>query len=434
MTRTVLDLPPTPRRRAPRPWLLLVAVAVAVAVTGPVLSSPRTVEAPAGSPASSAGSARLRSESMAVGEPAPAPQLGTAAPPGGPVAAPGGAAPVEFAPIVAQIPRLRLPGVAAELALDQVLGVEGVTHAAALEVGEVPVTGAQGPTTLTVAAVDPAEFRVLTPQVTADEAGVWQRLVEGDAAFTHDAGHRVDVAVGASVAAAGSAVLRVGAYASNGVPPVADALVSEATAAQLGLDGRQEILVALAEGADAEAIARQLAEISGVQAQVLEDPQPRRAFLTGAESGDEFEPYDYIDSGDGLIQIDPDWVARNIVRERVPILGGEVVCHRLMVAQLRGALQEVADRGLAHLIDPGQYGGCWVPRHIDWNPSKALSMHSWGLAVDLNVSTNGLGQPPQMDPRVVEIFDRWGFVWGGRWTRPDGMHFELGAVLDTPQS
>jgi hypothetical protein len=104
-----------------------------------------------------------------------------------------------------------------------------------------------------------------------------------------------------------------------------------------------------------------------------------------------------------------------------------------MVAQLRGALQEVADRGLAHLIDPGQYGGCWVPRHIDWNPSKALSMHSWGLAVDLNVSTNGLGQPPQMDPRVVEIFDRWGFVWGGRWTRPDGMHFELGAVLDTPQ-
>jgi hypothetical protein len=48
------------------------------------------------------------------------------------------------------------------------------------------------------------------------------------------------------------------------------------------------------------------------------------------------------------------------------------------------------------------------------------------------VSTNGLGARPTMDPRIVEIFDRWGFVWGGRWNRPDGMHFEIGAVIDVP--
>jgi hypothetical protein len=29
-----------------------------------------------------------------------------------------------------------------------------------------------------------------------------------------------------------------------------------------------------------------------------------------------------------------------------------------------------------------------------------------------------------MDPRVVEIFQRWGFNWGGLWERPDPMHFE----------
>jgi hypothetical protein len=34
-----------------------------------------------------------------------------------------------------------------------------------------------------------------------------------------------------------------------------------------------------------------------------------------------------------------------------------------------------------------------------------------------------------MDPRVVAIFEKWGFRWGGRWTKPDGMHFELAAVL-----
>ena len=34
-----------------------------------------------------------------------------------------------------------------------------------------------------------------------------------------------------------------------------------------------------------------------------------------------------------------------------------------------------------------------------------------------------------MDRRVVEVFDRWGFQWGGRFLVPDGMHFEF---LDFP--
>ncbi len=58
-------------------------------------------------------------------------------------------------------------------------------------------------------------------------------------------------------------------------------------------------------------------------------------------------------------------------------------------------------------------------------------MHAWGLAVDFNVRGNEFGNHnPEMDPRIVEIFERWGFVWGGRWSTPDGMHFELGALLD----
>jgi hypothetical protein len=29
-----------------------------------------------------------------------------------------------------------------------------------------------------------------------------------------------------------------------------------------------------------------------------------------------------------------------------------------------------------------------------------------------------------MDPRLIEIMERWGLAWGGRWIVPDGMHFE----------
>ncbi|MGI8875396.1 MAG: M15 family metallopeptidase [Egibacteraceae bacterium] len=381
--------------------------------------------------------------------------------------------PVRDAAVETRRAKIRLEGGGGEQdRVQQALDVEGVTFATALELGDLPVAGEQGTTTVAVAAVDIDGFRGFTPKVTADAVDVWQRIAEGDAAFTHDVGKRLALALGSRVrvgesaleavadstsdmaqdsdgvdvggvlgARAGAAAdalsredtLRVGAYASNGVPPVADAIVSRATGDELGLDGGEAVLVAIAEDADAQAIAAALTEATGMRAEVIPDPETRRAFLTGANAKDAFEPFSYIDNGDGTIQMDPEWVRRNIVSAEVPIFRGNVVCHRLLVPQLRGALQEVADAGLADLIDPSQYGGCWVARHIDWNPGKPLSMHAWGLAVDFNVSTNQLGAEPQLDPRIVEIFDRWGFVWGGRWSRPDGMHFELGAVLDSPE-
>jgi len=119
---------------------------------------------------------------------------------------------------------------------------------------------------------------------------------------------------------------------------------------------------------------------------------------------------------------DPAWVARNIRSATVPILG-RVTCHRKMIPALRRALADVRRRGLAHLVDPGDYAGCYAPRRIP--TSGTLSLHAWGLAVDLNASRNPQGSPPHQDPRLVRIMERHGFSWGGRWpTVPDGMHFE----------
>lgn len=348
---------------------------------------------------------------------------------------PGDAAPsptASFAPVKAQQPALRLDNARGRAVLPKVREVPGVSFATVVEVAEVPVVGGGGPTLVRMAAVDPDDFRVLTPQVTADAVAVWERLVQGDAAFTQDAGQRLAMPLGSKVPAAGRALLRIGAYASNGVPPVADAIVSEETGERLGLQGSQQLYISVDQGASPEQVAQRIAKTIGAKPEVLQQPDTRRAFLTGSGARRAFEPYSYIDNGDGTIQMDPGWVRRNIVRAPVPIFG-EVLCHRLMVGQLRGALQEIKDRGLAHLINTRQYGGCWSPRHVDFNPRRPLSMHSWGLAIDINVSTNRLGATPTMDPRIVQVFERWGFAWGGRWRRPDGMHFELGALLNSPQ-
>jgi hypothetical protein len=344
---------------------------------------------------------------------------------------------LDLSPVTAQQPRIRLQQADAMVAdpVGQAMGVEGVTFATAVEVGQLPITSeTEGRAPVRIAAVDPNGFRVMTPQVTADAVEVWQRIAEGDAAFTHDVGTRLALELGSRVAAGAedTSTIRVGAYASNGIPPVADAVVSHSTAELLGIQGTQTVLVSLAEGADPEQVASALAAATGMQAELIAEPETRRAFLSGAAARDVFEPFSYVSIGDGMIQIDRGWVSRNIVSAQVPIFRGNVICHRLLIPQLRGALNEVAERDLAHLIDPTQYGGCWVPRHILFNPRRALSMHAWGIAVDFNVRGNEYGnRNPEMDPRIVEIFNRWGFTWGGDWSTPDGMHFELNSVLDS---
>jgi hypothetical protein len=107
----------------------------------------------------------------------------------------------------------------------------------------------------------------------------------------------------------------------------------------------------------------------------------------------------------------------------VPIIGA-VTCHRAFIPPLRRALGRLERRGLERLVDPSDYAGCYAPRRIP--ASGSLSLHAWGLAIDLNASQNPQGDRPRQDPRLVRAFEREGFTWGGRWpTAPDGMHFEL---------
>ena len=124
--------------------------------------------------------------------------------------------------------------------------------------------------------------------------------------------------------------------------------------------------------------------------------------------------------------VDPAWVAANIRTEQVPILGA-VTCHKVMLPQLRAALKDIVDSGLADRIHSGEYAGCYYPRFIAGTTS--LSNHAFGIAVDLNVPGNQRGTVGQMDRTVVAIFKRWGFAWGGDWRYTDPMHFEMNALV-----
>ena len=56
----------------------------------------------------------------------------------------------------------------------------------------------------------------------------------------------------------------------------------------------------------------------------------------------------------------------------------------------------------------------------------SLSLHSWGIAIDVNAFENGLGKEPKLSKKFVKCFTDNGWDWGGLWvSRPDGMHFQL---------
>jgi hypothetical protein len=157
------------------------------------------------------------------------------------------------------------------------------------------------------------------------------------------------------------------------------------------------------------------------------DRQPtnaRRGIIRAVEVKQRFGEFAVrLPYGDDWIGVDPRWRQRNIITRRVPILG-PVTCHRALIGPLRRALARLQRQGLARLADPGDYAGCHAPRRIPG--SGSLSLHAWGLAIDLNASKNRQGSKPRQDRRLVRAFEREGFTWGGRWpTAPDGMHFEL---------
>jgi len=119
-----------------------------------------------------------------------------------------------------------------------------------------------------------------------------------------------------------------------------------------------------------------------------------------------------------------------------------IYCHPLLIKPLHDGFVLLNQRG--YNAELKTWDGCWNFRPIrgyeklyeqamargdEEKAIKYLSIHSWACAFDINAATNQLGKKPTLSKGFVKCFTDTGLLeWGGGWSRPDGMHFQLATL------
>ncbi len=282
------------------------------------------------------------------------------------------------------------------------------------------------------AAVDPATFASFAPL--ADRPSI-DALVAGQAILGATSAELRGLGPG-GILAIGGVRVRIAAIVPDELIGAAEMAVSKRTGARIGIAHDRYLLVQPEVGrtTSAQALRARVRPLLPASLGLDREVQVRAPGQTPFfRAGDAVLPPVVIKTlfGEfaarpgaqpGTIEVDPAWAGAHLQTTAIPLLG-QVTCNIGIVPQLRAAMAHVRARGLADTVR--SFHGCFVPRHIGWNDANMLSYHSWGIAFDLNLSTNLRGEAPHQDPRLVAILNRFGFQWGGTWIVPDGNHFEF---------
>lgn len=143
-------------------------------------------------------------------------------------------------------------------------------------------------------------------------------------------------------------------------------------------------------------------------------------------------------------QADPTWESENIVYvsppwklvtswDFKPVKKG-VPVHQLCADSLNNVflrIWESADENVGVINEWGMhlYSGGYNFRLM--HGSTSLSMHSWGCAVDFDSERNAFGDPNPnfaLIPQVLDAFASEEWIWGGKWSKPDGMHWQAADI------
>lgn len=101
--------------------------------------------------------------------------------------------------------------------------------------------------------------------------------------------------------------------------------------------------------------------------------------------------------------------------------GTRITVGRQYADQFGGLLDDLEMSG--YPARPGESGGY---NHRNIAGTNRLSNHADGSAVDVNWTTNARGTKGEINPELARsLATKHGMTWGGDWSNPDPMHFEV---------
>lgn len=105
----------------------------------------------------------------------------------------------------------------------------------------------------------------------------------------------------------------------------------------------------------------------------------------------------------------------------IGVIPKRLYCNKDMQIPLTLAFKSLITTG--YVKELKTWDGCFNIRKK--RGASSSSLHSWGVAIDVNAAWNGFGKTPTLSAGFVKCFTDNGFTWGGTWSKPDGMHFQL---------
>lgn len=102
----------------------------------------------------------------------------------------------------------------------------------------------------------------------------------------------------------------------------------------------------------------------------------------------------------------------------------KLYCNKDIIGPLSNAFRNLISTGFVNELKT--FDGCFNIRKK--RGLSSMSLHSWGIAIDVNAAWNQLNMTPTLSQGFVKCFTDAGFDWGGTWQRKDGMHFQLSNI------
>ncbi len=82
----------------------------------------------------------------------------------------------------------------------------------------------------------------------------------------------------------------------------------------------------------------------------------------------------------------------------IGVIPKRIYCNKDLVGPLQKAFEALIKTG--HVSELKTWDGCFNIRKI--RGANAMSLHSWGIAVDMNAFENGLYKEPKLSPGFVK--------------------------------